>query len=183
MLYNLANIVYHLYVRPFIKWFLRQFTRLCELQRICYGHPEGAPRTKAVEQSLNLSRKPAIVYMVKHLNNIVQDDLTERTFRERVVYSAVQNVLTCKKIKTKVHPDFAPLFHATVEQIWGYKRLYHAVEMIRMVAYDSENLSHEKKLLELWNLLMPTDPLQQRITKQWQHIGFQVRKILGLMFQ
>ncbi len=174
MFFNLTNIIY-LYLRPFIKWFLHRFTRLCELQRICYGYPEGATRAKGVEMSLNLSRTPSIIYMIKNLNNVVQDDLPERTFRERVVYSAVQNVLSCKKIKTKIHPDFAPLFHATIEQIWGYKRLYHTVEMIRITSYDSEDMVHEEQLLELWNLLMPNDPLPQRITKQWQHIGFQVR--------
>jgi len=31
-------------------------SRLCELQRVCYGEPAGAQRTLAVEQSLKLSR-------------------------------------------------------------------------------------------------------------------------------
>lgn len=174
MFQNLTNIIY-LYLRPLIKWFLHRFTRLSELQRICYGHPEGAPRTKGVEMSLNLSRRPPIIYMIKHLNNIVQDDLTERTFRERVVSSAVANVLSVKKINTKNHPDFAPLFRTCVEQIWGYKRLFHTVEMIRITPYNSDNLDHERTLLDVWNLLMPNDRLEQRITKQWQHIGFQVK--------
>lgn len=174
MFYNLTNVLY-LYLRPFIKWFLHRFTRLCELQRICYGHEAGAQRAKGVEMSLNLSRRPAIIYMVKNLNNVVQDNVSEQTFKERVVYAAVTNVVSCKKINTKIHPDFVPLFRVTVEQIWGYKRLYHSVEMIRIIAYDSEDTIHEEKLLELWKLLMPNDPLEHRTTKQWQHIGFQVR--------
>ena len=36
------------YFRPAIKWFLRQTTRLCELQRICYGEAPGALRTMGV---------------------------------------------------------------------------------------------------------------------------------------
>ena len=36
------------YFRPAIKWFLRQTTRLCELQRICYGETPGAQRSCAV---------------------------------------------------------------------------------------------------------------------------------------
>ena len=36
------------YFRPAIKWFLRQTTRLCELQRICYGEAPGAQRTMGV---------------------------------------------------------------------------------------------------------------------------------------
>lgn len=173
MFYNLTNLIY-LYLRPLIKWFLHRFTRLCELQRICYGQPEGASRTKGVEMSLNLSRTPSIIYMIKNLNNVIQDDINEIVFKQRVVYSAVQNVVSCKKIDMKIHPDFGRLFRGCVEQIWGYKRLYHAVEMIRNTPYDSEDWSHEEKLLELWNLLMPHDRLEQRITKQWQDIGFQV---------
>ena len=35
-------------LRPVIKGFLRVTTRLCELQRVCYGERAGAPRTMAV---------------------------------------------------------------------------------------------------------------------------------------
>ena len=41
------------YFRPAIKWFLRQTTRLCELQRICYGEAPGAQRTMGVGKFLN----------------------------------------------------------------------------------------------------------------------------------
>ncbi len=43
------------YFRPIIKWFLRQTTRLCELQRICYGELIGAHRTCAVGKILGLA--------------------------------------------------------------------------------------------------------------------------------
>lgn len=36
------------YFRPLIKGFLRLTTRLCELQRICYGEATGGPRSIAV---------------------------------------------------------------------------------------------------------------------------------------
>ena len=36
------------YFRPIIKGFLRLTTRLCELQRICYGEKAGAPRAIGV---------------------------------------------------------------------------------------------------------------------------------------
>lgn len=55
----LLTFVYR-YTRPLIKWFLRKTTRLCELQRICYGEVSGAPRTLAVEGSLAQSRNPVI---------------------------------------------------------------------------------------------------------------------------
>lgn len=34
-------------------------------------------------------------------------------------------------------------------------------------------IANEKKLLEVWNLLMPNEPLESRMTTQWQRIGFQ----------
>lgn len=58
-------------------------------------------------------------------------------------------------------------------QITGYKQLYHDVENVRKKPYDSANAQHEKMLLKLWSLLMPTKKLTARISKQWADIGFQ----------
>lgn len=49
----------------------------------------------------------------------------------------------------------------------------YIIENLRITQYDSDDLLHEKKLLDLWNLLMPDNQLENRITKQWQTIGFQ----------
>ncbi|KAJ8782392.1 hypothetical protein J1605_010100 [Eschrichtius robustus] len=62
---------------------------------------------------------------------------------------------------------------ACLLQISGYKQLYLDVESVRKKPYDSDNLQHEKLLLKLWNLLMPTKKLKARISKQWADIGFQ----------
>ena len=47
------------------------------------------------------------------------------------------------------------------------------MEALRAEAFDGDNLSHERGLLELWSLLQPGVPLETRRTKQWQSIGFQ----------
>ena len=47
------------------------------------------------------------------------------------------------------------------------------VEALKNTAFDSENLEHERGLVELWELLQPGVPLLQRKTKDWQNIGFQ----------
>ena len=52
LLSSLINLV-SWYLRPLIKWFLRQTTRLCELQRVCYGETSGAPRTLAIGELLS----------------------------------------------------------------------------------------------------------------------------------
>ena len=39
------------YLRPLFKWLLRKTTRLCEMQRVCYGQPAGALRAIGVGES------------------------------------------------------------------------------------------------------------------------------------
>lgn len=167
----------YFYFRPFIKWFLRRFTRLCELQRICYGSPAGAARTRQVEMSLQLTRRREIREMMNILDNEVEH-CSEYELRE-LVKKMVMTVMMAKKIKPRNHPDFARLFGECVEQIWGYRRLICIVEAIRTDQYDPDNLNNEKKLFQLWSLLMPDDRLESRITKQWQDIGFQVSILFG----
>lgn len=58
-------------------------------------------------------------------------------------------------------------------QIYGYKDLVQEIESLRTISYDSQNLEHEKKLLQLWEALNPSYPLTARISKQWSEIGFQ----------
>lgn len=172
---SLWSTVYF-YIRPLIKWFLHRFTRLSELQRICYGEPKGAPRSMAAEESIQLSRNKQIVEMIKSLDEICDSSyLTDEEFRQQVVQSAVRTVMRAKRIKPSTNPDFPRLFGNCVAHIWSYKRLISILEQVRKVPYNSDELDHEEKLFELWRLLMPHTKLESRITKQWQDIGFQVR--------
>lgn len=173
MFLNLVSIFY-IYIRPLLKWLLRIFTRLCELQRICYGTEDGSARVKGIEKSLERSRCPGIVAIRKTLDNDVKQAMSEKQFRHTIVYKATTTVMAVKKINSSAHPDFYGLFWDCAEMIWGYKYLYHRVEAVRMMAYDCDNRAHEQKLFELWSLLMPNEKLESRITKQWQDIGFQV---------
>lgn len=174
LLEKVVALVY-LYVRPLLKWFLHKFTNLCEMQRICYGMNYGSKRTKAVEKSLTLSRTAEIRELVKSLNELTSEsETTDEQFLGDVIERAVETVMRVKHIKPKANPEFAQLFETCVEQIYGYKRLYYMVESLRTTQYDSDNPQHEEKLLKLWKILMPETKLENRITKQWQDIGFQV---------
>lgn len=165
--------LFYAYARPFIKWFLRHFTRLCELQRICYGCESGSKRKKSVENSLLLSRKKPIKQLIDQLNESVENKVTADEFHEHFVPHAVSTILKVKKVKAKIHPDFGPSLSVCIESIWSYRRLCADVENMRKMSFDSDNLDHENKLLKLWRLLMPEQPLESRISKQWQDIGFQ----------
>lgn len=171
-MFGFLSILYT-YFRPCIKWFLRRCTRLCELQRICYGRKSGAPRKLAVERSLSLSRQTQIKEMIKQLNECATGSNIKYDFHTEIVPYAISTILKNKQIKTKLHPNFAPTMTQCIESIWTYRKLCADVEAIRKITYDCANLKHEEKLLKLWHLLMPNQPLESRITKQWQDIGFQ----------
>lgn len=164
---------FYTYARPFIKWFLRQFTCLCELQRICYGFESGSKRKKGVEESLALSRKPQIKEIVNQLNDSVTRKMNTAEFQDYLVPFAVATIMKVKRVKQKIHPDFGPSLGVCIETIWSYRRLCADIEDIRRIQFDNTNADHENKLLKLWRLLMPTQPLDKRVTKQWQDIGFQ----------
>lgn len=162
------------YLRPFIKWFLRKTTRLCELQRICYGDRVGAERTCNVEKSLMLSRTRDVKEIVSYLDGTVtQKRFLPSNFRE-ILDPSIAIIIRIKKINPRLHGSFVVSFRRCLEQIWSYRNLIDEVEELRRTQFDSNNDEHEEKLLKLWSLLVPDSALDGRVTKQWQHIGFQV---------
>lgn len=172
-------IMFHLwsvlqwYLRPFIKWFLRKTTKLCELQRICYGDKPGAERTRNVEKSLMLSRTRDVQEVVTFLDTVVRERrFVARNFRE-ILDPSINIIVRVKKINPKLHGPFVVSFRRCLEQIWSYKCLVDDVERLRQTQFDSNNDEHENKLLKLWSLLVPHVTLDARVTKQWQYIGFQ----------
>ncbi|CAG2055284.1 unnamed protein product [Timema podura] len=172
MFRSLWSLVYW-YLRPLIKWFLRKTTKLCELQRICYGERFGAPRSSKIEYSLEHSRASEINKLIRELNELCSCRRLRGEDRYHVVIYAVNTVLRVKKINPRIHPQFVQSFGKCVEHIWGYRQLVHEVERLRTIQYDADDSSHEDKLLKLWGLLMPDVHLKSRVTKQWQEIGFQ----------
>lgn len=162
------------YLRPFIKWFLRKTTRLCELQRICYGDKPGAARTCNVEKSLMLSRTRDVKEVVSFLDTVVYERRFVSMNFHNILNPSIGIILRAKKINPKLHGAFLVSFRKCLEQIWSYRNLLDEVEDLRKIQYDSNNPDHEEKLLKLWSLLVPNEELENRVTKQWQYIGFQV---------
>ncbi|OAD59189.1 ELMO domain-containing protein 2 [Eufriesea mexicana] len=146
---------------------------MCELQRICYGELPGAPRTLAIEESLKLSRNPNIKTLIGYLNDFADQRALKGKTRHKIFKEAIATVLVTKKVNPTAHPDFAKSFGKCILLIWGYRQLCVECEELRKTPYDADNLLHEFSLLNIWNLLMPDECLDARVTKQWQHIGFQ----------
>lgn len=172
IVFNLWSVL-QWYLRPFLKWFLRKTTRLCELQRICYGNRVGAERTCNVEKSLMLSRTRDVKEVLSYLEEtVLQRRFIPINFRE-ILDPSIAIIIRVKKINPKLHGSFTASFRRCLEQIWSYRSLLNDVEDLRRTQFDSNNPKHEEKLLKLWSLLVPDSVLDGRVTKQWQHIGFQ----------
>lgn len=159
--------------RPCIKWFLRKTTKLCELQRICYGEPAGFQRSYGVEFSLNLSKNEHIKDLVAYLNKLSGETKLSGPMYKAALEKSVHVVILAKKINPTIHRQFLKSFGRTVEHIWGYRQLFQEIENCRLIQYDSENRTHESNLLRLWSKLRPDEPLTSRVSKQWKDIGFQ----------
>ena len=160
-------------LRSLLKWFFRKTTKLCELQRICYGEPAGGPRSLALEVSLRKSNcldiKELVIYLDKKSDEIKFNTLTER----HIVEYAIHCVVRVKNINVNIHQQFVRSFGVCVAQIWGFRQLINELDVLRATGYNSSNPEHESKLTKLWDLLMPGTPLKSRISKQWSEIGFQ----------
>ncbi|KAJ3396374.1 hypothetical protein HDU92_003216 [Lobulomyces angularis] len=52
-------------------------------------------------------------------------------------------------------------------------RLQNELNSRAATKYDPTNKSHEKKLLEFWDLIKPNEALRSKISEQWISIGFQ----------
>ncbi|XP_067122620.1 ELMO domain-containing protein 2 [Centruroides vittatus] len=160
-------------IRPVIKWLLRKTTKLCELQRICYGDEKGARRTHNVEWSLMMSRSHTIKNVISQLSYLSETGrFTGQTSRDAVVY-VVGVISEVKNINTYIHRPFVSSLRTCLLQIYGYRQLIYEVENMRKIPYSSDDNSHEEKLLKLWSELQPNNPLVNRISKQWGDVGFQ----------
>lgn len=158
MFFSLWDFFYGNFFRYWMKWLLRQMTGKCELQRIFDAYV-GAQRTQRIENSLT------------HSKNKVLRDATQ--VAESEVDRCVDDIMREKNISSEKGTSFRVCMKACLLQIAGYRQLYRDVESLRKRPYDSDNLQHEQLLLRLWRLLMPTEQLQSRISKQWADIGFQ----------
>lgn len=169
--YLIRRCVYW-YLRKLIKWFLHKTTKLCELQRICYAHPVGACRTMNVERSLRDSNSPQIRGLLTVLNARASD----RNFyslRSILISNAVSTITRVKRIDQCEYDRFTNALGQCVDDIWSYMQLVEEIKTSADIQYDCSNDVHEKSLLLLWDELKPNDRLENRVTKQWQDIGFQ----------
>ncbi|XP_050443546.1 ELMO domain-containing protein 2 [Adelges cooleyi] len=160
------------YIRKVIKWFLHKTTKLCELQRICYLQSAGVSRTVGVERCLRSSSRPQI----RGLLTVLDARAMDRNFysgRNILVPNAVSTISRVKRIDQCEYERFTTSLTQCIDDIWSYMQLVEEIKATAAIKYDCCNDVHEKSLLLLWNELKPDEHLENRVTKQWQNIGFQ----------
>uniref|UniRef100_A0AAZ3SIL0 ELMO domain-containing protein n=1 Tax=Oncorhynchus tshawytscha TaxID=74940 RepID=A0AAZ3SIL0_ONCTS len=182
---------YTSFLRYWLKWFIRQVTGKCELQRICAGYKPGAPRTTKAEYSLKNSKSKLLRAAVdveedgleKHLDLVMREknvktqrDPTSVLLPFTVLLIFYIDYFMWYVLMTNVclfGPRFKVNLKLCLVQITGYRNLFTSVEELRKENFDSDKVQHEEMLLKLWDLLMPEVKLESRVTKQWGDIGFQ----------
>ncbi|KHN74623.1 ELMO domain-containing protein 2 [Toxocara canis] len=130
-----------------------------ELERILSREPKyPAEITLGVERLIEDGQLPELC---DDWTEDEEPDLADRVLKDNMCY--------CDKRSAKM----GETLRKALAQIRGYRELCALVEARRLEKYDAENAHHEKRLLKLWDILMPDEKLINRVTKQWQKIGFQ----------
>lgn len=133
---------------------MHAFTGTCELYRITYSKLSLEKRTQQIERCLRQSK-------YKELNDIYNG-----------AYDVEQSLAVVKRVK-KLPDDSDERVLPSLRRTVSLAALKKELEALRSEAYSEDNFGHKNTLLQLWNLLMPSVPLEARITKDWQRIGFQ----------
>jgi len=140
--------------RSLIKIFSRLLTGKCELYRIIEANIPQTSRVLLTEESLASSKHTKV-------RNLLQNS------------SNVRDLIPIKKIPQKFASHFCAEMKLVLDQLHGYEDLFASIEALRREKFDSKNQNHEKLLLELWSMLQPERVLSNRISRDWEDIGFQ----------
>ncbi|KAL3900213.1 MAG: hypothetical protein SGCHY_001490 [Lobulomycetales sp.] len=67
----------------------------------------------------------------------------------------------------------ATVLHACIGKVYSVFGLINELNERASTDFDPNSKAHETKLLSLWMLLMPDEPLDARVSQKWKDIGFQ----------
>ncbi|OZC08334.1 ELMO/CED-12 family protein [Onchocerca flexuosa] len=161
-LYQYICSIFYRLLRITLNWFMLMVTGKTKLERILTWNVDNRGQiTAEVEKLIDEKELPA---MPRFWKAGQEDKLATEIIRE-----------CCSEINNELFEEMKNVLKRSLSQIRGYQELCDHVEKMCKEKYDPENETHEKRLLKLWELLMPTEDLEDRITDQWQKIGFQGR--------
>ena len=59
--------------------------------------------------------------------------------------------------------------------IIDYQNAKQSFINLQKVKFDEKNQKHEDLLMSFWKVLKPNTPLTERLTNEWQNVGFQAK--------
>ncbi|KAL3990113.1 ELMO/CED-12 family protein [Acanthocheilonema viteae] len=161
-LYQNICLIFRRLLRITLNWFMLMVTGKTELERILTWEVGNRCRiTTEVEKLIDERELPIMPRFWK----AGQED--------KLATEIVMGC--CSEVDNEQFEEMRDVLKRSLGQIRGYRELCDHVEEMCREKYDPKNEAHEKRLLKLWELLMPKEDLEARLTDQWQKIGFQGR--------
>nr|CAD2142921.1 unnamed protein product [Meloidogyne enterolobii] len=144
-------------------------------QRLCRRILKMFTRRQTIEdiilkETTRASRNRRIEKMLREFPNELVQSMAWDTGDET---EAAEAILEESVLEDEKRHDLSKTLARSMRQIKGYQKLIQEVEERRLEIYCSKIEEHEKELLRLWALLKPDEPLTDRVSNQWQDIGFQ----------
>ena len=172
------------------KFALHRWTGQSELERIARATPSTASADQLLQQQLDLSdcmRRSAQLYPTvapiygttamqrKRQPAVVMQPVASDADEEKAAGSVVRSVVRVKAInedELTTQLQVMPALTATLSHVLSVNRLLAELEAGK-TPYSESNVTHEKLLMKLWDLLRPAQPLSARKSNDWEQLGFQ----------
>ena len=181
-------LAHTIYTSPFLariyklwKYMYYVLTGTSELYRICHWAQYDAKRRGRAAQTPELMTR-IDTYLLYSSKLILQRRFLETaplTSSSGIPLStkltSVESVIAKLAVDKHV-PAGSPewnLLSPSLTTIHGVFNLINDLNLRAASKYEKDNKQHERKLLEIWECLMPTEDLKSRISSQWTKIGFQ----------
>uniref|UniRef100_A0AAF5PML7 ELMO domain-containing protein n=1 Tax=Wuchereria bancrofti TaxID=6293 RepID=A0AAF5PML7_WUCBA len=159
-LYQNICFIFRRLLRITLNWFMLMVTGKTKLERILIWKTNSRGRiTAELEKLIDEGELP------------VMPKFWEAGQEDKLAIDIINKC--CSKVDNEQFSEMKDVLKRSLSQIRGYRELRDHVERMCKERYDRENEIHEKRLLKLWELLMPMENLEARMTNQWQKIGFQ----------
>ena len=172
------------------KYALHAWTGQSELERIARATPATASAEKRLQQHIGMSecmQRSSQLYAAvapvygsaamkrrRHPAVVIQPLLSDAE-EERLAGTVVRAVVRAKAIREDeltTQLQLMPALTATLSLALSVNRLLAELEAAK-TPYNEANVTHEKLLMRLWDLLRPAQPLSARRSSDWEQLGFQ----------
>ncbi|KAI8974975.1 ELMO/CED-12 family-domain-containing protein [Pilobolus umbonatus] len=165
LLFILNRVYYYsplLSVYKAIKYVIHYVTETTEIYRLC-STPE--PR---VDHTIVYRIEKSILY-----SNQLTFESAELQRGPADINPLVESITIKKRFPVPERVSAIQVLRNSLMSISASYQLIQEVTEQASTPYDTENPTHEQKLIKLWHQMKPNVPLEARRSDQWTEIGFQ----------